>query len=638
VSSAVSGKEGYYRDVLIDGELCNLFYAPVSLFEKGNEGEFYSVMLVHKRSEVALIRFRIFTIIGLFLLVLVVLVFLIFKRLLRKQIVDPLEVLINSMKTTDLEDFKEIQLDRGDEFDDLAGNYNDLGRKLMEQLESLKASESGYKSFAEIGLAFSREKNISHLLELILEESRKLTLADGGTLYLFNSETEELDFSILRNETLNFHMGGSSEQEVTLPPVPLYKKGEPNCSNVSSYSALTSEVINISDVYTEEGFDFSGTRFYDKNNGYRSKSMLVVPMKNMENDLIGVIQLINARKADSDQIIPFSTAMENLTISLASQAAVALTNVQLNKDLENLFNSFIRSIATAIDEKSSYTGGHIRRVVVLTMMIANEMNREDQGVFAHISFTPDELEELRTAAWMHDVGKISTPEWIMDKKTKLEEYHDRIDIVEMRYHLILQILSTGENGELNLNRDELLDELEFLKSCNHPEEYLSEEKTERLEKIFNRKIHYGGREIPFLTGKEYMKLSIRKGSLDQEERRIVEHHAVTTRKILSELPFPKKLSKVQEYASMHHERLDGSGYPDGISGDQIPLQARIIAIADILEALIAKDRPYRKPISLPRALEIMNYMVRDGFIDGDILDFITSKGLVDKYILNELNQ
>jgi len=647
VASAVRGESGFLEGVHLNGLTANVYYAPVEMRVGRAAGENYTVLLVHDRSSVTEARNTAVASILLFILFLIPLLFALFRSRFRKHILTPLEILIDSMGDTEADKFREIRLEREDEFSLLAGTYNGLrqklertNRQLQEKVDFLKESEEGYKAFSEVGLALSTERNIYKLMELILDESRRLTGADGGTLYLYDSEKELLNFVILHNETMNSRLGGSSSNPITLPPVPMYREGEPNHANVCSYGALTGEVVNIPDVYEAEGFDFRGMRAYDAGNHYHSQSMLVIPMKNMEDDLIGVIQLINARTHDLSRVIPFSPIKETLIVSLASQAAVALTNVQLNKDLENLFNAFIKSIAKAIDEKSAYTGGHIKRVVILTMMFADEINKAGSGVFEEVRFSDAEMEELRLAAWMHDIGKITTPESIMDKRSKLQSQRDGINSVENRYRLICQMIQPEGQALVSdgiCDREALEEELEFLKNCNRSGEFLSDDRLERLRTIRDKRYTFEGESLPYLTDEEFLNLSIRKGTLNEEERKIIEHHAEMTRLILNELPFPKHLGNVGEYASMHHEKLDGSGYPRGLSADDLPLQARIIAVSDIFEALTAKDRPYREPMKLSKALKIMSFMVKDGHIDRDIFRLLIESGLVYRYAGSSLN-
>ena len=514
------------------------------------------------------------------------------------------------------------------------------------------------KQLTQIGLALSAEKNISKLLESIVDEARELSNADAGTLYIVDKDNNELRFEILQSDTMNTRMGGTSGNEVNLPSVPLYIDGEPNHFNVSSHVALTGETINIPDVYEAEGFDFTGPKKYDAATGYRSKSMLVIPMKNHENEIIGVLQLLNAQDLDTDAVVAFSAEYVSLIGSLASLAAVALTNTQLIQDLNNLLYAFIKSIATAIDEKSPYTGGHINRVVDLTMMIAEKINEIEEGQYKDVFFSEDEIEELRMAAWMHDVGKITTPEYVVDKATKLHTIFDRIHLIETRFDLIaksienehlekkIELLQNGKGSESELKRleDELSGELkllcedfDFIKARNISGEFMSDENIERIHEMSKKSCIINGLAHPYLTENEVENLTIRKGTLTDQEREVIENHATMSLKMLNQLPFPRKLSKVPEYASAHHEKLDGSGYPRHLTEKDLPLQSRIMAVADIFDALTARDRPYKKPTKLSQAIKIMGFMKKDKHIDPDIHDLFLNSGLYIEYAKKEMN-
>jgi len=515
------------------------------------------------------------------------------------------------------------------------------------------------KQLAQIGLALSSEKDISKLLVNIVDQARNLSNADAGTLYIMEDDKKFLRFEILQNDSLSIRMGGTNIIEQTMAKVPLYDQdGRPNHANVSSYTAITGNIVNIPDVYEAEGFDFTGPRKYDESTGYRSKSMLVIPLRNHENDIIGVLQLLNAQDRDTGEVVAFSPEYVDLIGSLASQAAVALTNTQLIQDLKNLFYAFIRSIATAIDAKSPYTRGHIDRVVDLTLMIAGAINETTEGAFKDTYFNNDEIEEMRIAAWMHDVGKITTPEYIVNKSTKVETIFDRIHLIETRFNLIAEQIKTRFlNHKIqtltNESRDnpgidridqkcseklaQLSDDLEFVKACNSPGEFLENNSIDRVGQIAEQTYFLNGGEHPYLTTDEVENLCIRKGSLTEAERDKIQDHATMTLKMLRQLPFPKKLSNVAEYASSHHERLDGSGYPRGLSEVELSLQSKIMAVADIFEALTAKDRPYKKPMKLSQAMKILGFMEKDKHIDSEVLALFMSKGLHHEYALIQMN-
>jgi HD-GYP domain-containing protein (c-di-GMP phosphodiesterase class II) len=505
---------------------------------------------------------------------------------------------------------------------------------------------------ARIGMALSVEKNIAKLLEMIVDEARDLANADGGTLYTVDRERQCLKFEILQSDRMNTRMGGTSGIPIDLPNVSLCEDGEPNIHNVSSYVALTGETINIPDVYSADGFDFTGPRKYDLATGYRSKSMLVIPLKNHEDKIIGVLQLLNAEDSDTGEIIPFSTEYVYLIESLASQAAVALTNTQLIRDLKNLFDAFIKSIAAAIDEKSPYTGDHISRVVELTMLIAEAVNSDIAGPFKGVRFTDDEMEELRMAAWMHDVGKVTTPEYIIDKSAKLQTLFDRMELIETRFQLIARSIENTyfqrkievliENrldppelayldAEMEKEKSLLEADLRFLKQCNRSGEYLSDDAIERIRSIADRTYQYNEQVHPYLTDDEVKNLIIRKGTLTEDERKVIQNHSLMTHRILDSLPFPEAMRNVPKYAAEHHEKLDGTGYHRGLIDKELPLQSRIIALADIFEALTAKDRPYKKAMTLSQAVKILGVMKTEHHIDADLYKLFIEKQLHHVY-------
>ncbi|MCK9365034.1 MAG: GAF domain-containing protein [Syntrophales bacterium] len=506
--------------------------------------------------------------------------------------------------------------------------------------------------FTKIGTALSGERNIERLLEMILEEAKELANADGGTLYIMSDDKTELQFAIVQTSSLKIKMGGKGEK-ITWKPIPLRDAdGSPNHHHVCAHAALTKTTVNIEDVYQQEGFDFQGTRNFDRHTGYRSRSMLVVPMKDHEDEVIGVLQLLNAMEGGS--VSSFSPVSLEITESFASQAAVALSNKRLIKELQDLLESFIRAIAVAIDEKSPYTGGHVRRVAELTMQIAGKINAAKEGHFAEIELSEDELKELQTAAWLHDVGKITTPEHIIDKETKLQTIVDRIEIVKLRIELYKTkfnlhkletligepenkaILNSGYYPEQDEMEKKLRDEFSFLMKTNEGGEFMSDEMIARLRQIGMTTFPMDGKAQPLLSPEEVENLSIRRGTLTLKEREIIQNHAAMTNNILLQLPFPEKMKHVPHYASSHHETLNGRGYPRGLTAEELPLQARIIALADIFEALTASDRPYKKGNTLSETMGIMEKMAKELHIDPDIFELFKKEGLHEEYALREL--
>ena len=510
----------------------------------------------------------------------------------------------------------------------------------------------------QIGLALSAEKDIKRLLEMILTEARSLSGADAGTLYILEKEENRLRFEILQNDSMGASVSDAAEAGITLPDVPLHQNGKPNFANVSSYVALTGKIVNISNVYEADGFDFTGPRKYDAATGYRTVSMLVLPMQNHENEIIGVLQLLNARNPETGRVESFSKDYVDIIASLASQAAVSLTNTQLIQDLKNLLYAFVQSIGTAIDAKSPYTGGHIKRVVDLTMIIAEKINESDQEPFRDIRFSEEEMEELRLAAWMHDVGKITTPEHVVDKATKLQTIFDRIELVETRFHLIAKLiensflqqkvarLQCGDIGKSAIDPlekkvsdqiTELFAQLDFLKTLNKNGSPMSEDDIGRVEVLSENSYELNGAKRPFLTDNEVKNLTIRQGTLNSDERQVIENHAVMTLKILNQLPFPRGMAHMPEYAGSHHEKLDGTGYPLKLTRENLSIQSKILALADIFEALTARDRPYKRPLKLSHALSILKSMKNSNHIDPDIFDFFTRNRLYVSYARKEMS-
>ncbi|MBS4096680.1 MAG: GAF domain-containing protein [Sulfuricella sp.] len=512
---------------------------------------------------------------------------------------------------------------------------------LADRLEQLNA----------IGVALSAEKDINRLLEFILLAAKKITHADAGTLYRVH-DMQYLTFEIMRTVSLGFALGGTTGKPITLPPIQLYKEdGQPNNTAVAAYAVLQDKPVNIEDAYTAEGFDFTGTRFFDQKNNYRSQSFLTVPMKNHENEIIGVLQLINAQDPATGKIIPFSAEDQHLVESLASQAAIALTNRQLINQLEELFESFINLINLAIDDKSPYTGGHCQRVPVLTMLLAEAANRATSGPLADFHMSEKDIYELKIAGMLHDCGKVTTPEYVVDKSSKLETIYNRIHTVDTRFEVLkrdaeidmlrgkLAVLEQGDQGatarldEVYRERLQKLDaDRDFVRLSNTGGEFMAPEKQQRIRDIgAQRWRNEKGEDAPLLSEDEITNLNIAKGTLTDAERQIINHHIVATIKMLEALPWPKHLKRVPEYAGGHHERMDGKGYPNGLTRDQMPVQARVMGIADIFEALTAKDRPYKPGKTLTEALTILGRMKLDNHVDPDLFDVFIREKVYLKY-------
>ncbi|MEX2524201.1 MAG: HD domain-containing phosphohydrolase [Gammaproteobacteria bacterium] len=506
------------------------------------------------------------------------------------------------------------------------------------------------EELTDIGIALSAERDHGRLLELILSKAKELTNADGGTLYT-RTEDNRLRFDIMITNSLGIYKGGTSGEEISFYPISLYDKdGNPNRHMVAAWSAISGETVNIEDAYADQEFDFSGTRNFDLKTGYRSQSFLTVPMRNHENEIIGVLQLINALDSETGKVIPFSALDQKLVESLASQAAVTLTNRSLIDSQRALFDSLIKLIADAIDEKSPYTAGHCQRVPVITRMLAEAACRVDRGALKDFEMTDEEMYELEVAAWLHDCGKITTPEYVVDKGTKLETIFDRIHLIDTRFEVIKrdavinalkkQLAGYTGNEEWNPEADPELqqtlarieEEREYIRQCNTGGESISEDQVEQIDAISRRQwVSPEGKQENFLSDEEENNLKIGRGTLTIREREIINNHVSVTIKMLESLPYPKHLRRVPEYAGGHHEKMDGTGYPNGLTGDQMSVPARMVAIADVFEALTASDRPYKKAMPLSQSLSILGRMKLDGHIDPDLFDVFMHERIYLRY-------
>ncbi len=554
-----------------------------------------------------------------------------------------------------------------------------------------------YARLIELGIALSAQRNHNKLMEMILVGAKEMTNADGGTLYLHDSDKRELRFEIMLNDSLNIAMGGTTGKPIPLPPVRLYDEaGDRNEKNVSSYAALTGKTINIPDAYDAGDFDFTGTKAFDVKTGYRSTSFLTVPLKNHDGDMVGVLQLINA--LDGDKVVAFPPDTTSLVEALASQAAVALDNQMLLEAQKNLFKAFIDVLASAINAKSPYTGGHCRRVPELTNMLARAAAAAKTGPFADFALTDDEWYELEVAGGLHDCGKVTTPEYVVDKATKLETIYNRIHEIRTRFEVVKRdveidywkaVAAGGDEVALKAQRDARLAQLDadyaFVAECNLGGEFLAPEKVERLKQIAgttwlrtlddsaglsweedqrkpkdkpalpvvetllaDKPEHIIPHEHPpvgpdnpwgfkvkppaqkFNLGEVY-NLSIGRGTLTPEDRYHISDHIVQTIVMLSALPFPKNLKRVPEWAGGHHEKMDGTGYPKGLRREEMSVPARIMAIADIFEALTARDRPYKTPKKLSECVKIMSFMKKDRHVDPDLFELFLTSGVYKEY-------
>jgi HD-GYP domain-containing protein (c-di-GMP phosphodiesterase class II) len=520
---------------------------------------------------------------------------------------------------------------------------------LMQQIQEIRSERDTslrrLKELNNIGVALSTERDLFKLGDLILRKSREITAADAGSLYLVEGEeesTKRLRFKITQNDSMQTHF----EESV----IPLTKE------SIAGYVASTGETLNIPDVYdipSDQEYKFN--RNFDEQTGYRTTSTLVVPMKNHKGEIVGVIQLIN-RKIDFQTKLnrvnyrnvtrSFDDDDEDLVSSLASQAAVALENSRLIKNIETLFEGFVTASVTAIESRDPTTSGHSFRVADLTVELAKVVDQSD-GNFKDINFTSDEIKEMRYAGLLHDFGKVGVRENVLVKAKKLypmqlelirerfnhyqraweaEYYKSKLDVLlqhgkdayEAQHKLLEQVFKNRLNS--------LQDYLSFIIESNEPN-ILPDGNFEKLLMIAaDSQLIPPGLEDPMLKPDEVQLLSIRKGSLNDRERVEIESHVTHTFHFLSKIPWTSELKRVPKIAYGHHEKLNGSGYPNHSSADEIPIQTRMMTISDIYDALTASDRPYKRAVPSERALDILSSEVKSGQVDSNLFQiFLDAK-------------
>ncbi len=510
------------------------------------------------------------------------------------------------------------------------------------------------KNLFKIAQTMQAELDTAILLEMIVEQAKRFSHADAATLYLLSEDKKELVFKVLHNDTLNSRIDTLNTDE-KWSNLPLYLENmQPNIQMVAVLSAQNQKTIMIPDVYEKSEFDFAGTKEFDKKTGYRSRSMLVVPLIDHENETIGVLQLIN-KKNIYNETIPFDTFDRESTSALASQASIAIVNATLIKNLEESFELFIRTIAKAIDAKSHNTGEHVRKVAKISSMIAEAIDKSDEGPYKEVYYSDDDIKQIHLAALLHDVGKIATPGYLMEKSKKLETIVDRMDLIDERIEILKRDIRIKYlEKEIKALKDQktipedqrdhevqelkILDDIHsFLHQCNFGSEFLEDDKISYLQKLAKKTYQFDGKDVQFLRGSELENLSIRKGTLTDEERDIIRNHANATIEILSAIPFPKTLDRVLNIACNHHEKLDGSGYPRRLKGDELTLEDRILILADMFEALSASNRSYKRPNSMSEIAAIMQDLIDRGHMDKQLVQFFFETGIYRKYAHSELN-
>ncbi|MGN0140797.1 MAG: HD-GYP domain-containing protein [Roseburia sp.] len=480
----------------------------------------------------------------------------------------------------------------------------------------MKLEYRDFERILNIGIGLSTEKNPNKLLEAILENGMKITHCDASTLYLF--EDNQLVFKIMKTLSMGVSRGVDGEPIDDLPPVPM-KEG-----NVCAYTAIHREIVNIPDVYDSDRFDFSGPKKYDALTGYRTKSQLVIPLENNENELIGVLQLINAMDRDGN-VIPFDHQYDIIIRSLGSMAAIELTNLSYTEELKTQLRSFVEAFAAAVDERTPYNGTHTRKVAEYAGVLAEYINKKHEAGECEECFDEGRKEKLLLAALLHDIGKMVIPLSVMNRATRLDRDMEKL---EKRFELLATYYEVDmlrgriTEAEYQDKITELKEELEFIHKIDAAG-YLDDENYARVQKLAARKyVKADGTEIPYLSEREIECLSIRKGTLTDGDRRLMESHAAMTGKILDKVRFNKNYCMVPKWAAEHHEFLDGSGYPNHRKGDEIDLETRMLTVADIYDALTSTDRPYKKPMPREKAFAILRSMAEEGKLELRLVNWL----------------
>lgn len=585
----------------------------------------------------------------------------------------------------------------------LSDHADSLELQVAERTKQLQQEQAKLEKLVDLGIAMAAERDEGRLLSMILNGAMDLTNADGGTFYLVTDDQKALQFRLIRNLTLDIDLGGTPDRPVSLPNVVLVdgETGKTNHANVASNAVLTRGTVNIPDAYCSKDYDFTGTRKFDEANGYKSTSFLTVPLIPRGGAVIGALQLINATAPETGDIVPFDSELQGFVEALAAQGAMLIDNQKLLVAQRQLMDSFIELIAGAIDAKSPYTGGHCNRVPEIALMLAEEAHECRDGPFADFEFhDEEERREFRIGAWLHDCGKVITPEHVVDKATKLETIHNRLHEVRARFEILYRdriidamrnrIEDSGaaipDDTEFEADLERLRSEFAFVADCNVGGEYLDDESIARLQEIgqqtwqryFDDRLGLSPEEArrlqdspiqplpaeeqllsdkschinPRTPGSaqffadrgfrmdvpanhsnlgEIYNLSIRRGTLTDEERFKINEHIIQTIVMLETLPLPANLRRIPEIAGGHHETMIGTGYPRKLTKDEMSVAARIMAVADIFEALTAADRPYKKAKTLSESLKIMGFMCKDGHIDPELFELFLERGIYQRY-------
>jgi HD-GYP domain-containing protein (c-di-GMP phosphodiesterase class II) len=501
-----------------------------------------------------------------------------------------------------------------------------------------------------IGVALSTQRDLLTLLDMILSQARRITCSDAGSLYLVERSDAGAPPTALR-----FKLA----QNFTLPSLPLTESTVAiDHTSLAGYTAATGEPLVIADVYLlPDDVTYKQNRSFDEKFGYRTKSMLVIPMKTHRDEIIGVLQLINRKRHEENklsspaivegEVLPYDQRAVETVSALASQAAVAIENSLLYEDIEKLFEGLVMAAVTAIEARDPTTSGHSARVATLTVGLAEAVDRGGEGPYRDVKFTREQLRELRYAGLLHDFGKVGVREQVLVKQKKL--YPEDLQIIRSRFEYLLQaadlaferaridaLLAGGHaahdavidqlHATRGAARERLLRYRDAIVLANEPTILVQDTVGELAEISRETYVDFDGVERPLLAEHELQYLMIPKGTLDDRERLEIESHVTHTYRFLEQIPWTRELRGVPEIAYLHHEKLNGTGYPRAVTGESIPVQTRMMTITDIFDALTASDRPYKRALSWQGAVDILHREANEGKLDKHLLaSFISAR-------------
>ena len=475
-----------------------------------------------------------------------------------------------------------------------------------------------FLSILDIGIAVAGEKDRNKLLDMIIDKGMELTNCDAGTLYILKEN--KLHFKIMKTISQGVDKGRNGEV-IEIPAVPIREE------NICAYTAIHKKPLNIEDVYYSDEFDFSGPKNYDKMTGYRTQSMLTIPLIGLNDDVLGVLQLMNAKDKDG-KVVPFEKSLEHIVFSLSSQASIAVCNMQYMDEIKDTLWSFTEAMTEAIDARTPYNASHTRNVGKYSVMIADYINELYEKGEETEYFSEDRKDQLRMGAMLHDIGKMIVPTKVMNKATRLGDEYDRVverlNFYKAKYE-IMYLKGLFSEEEYKEKEGQILNALSVIAQVDGAG-FVNDELSAKLEEVltytYKDLTEKDSEEKPLFTEEEKECLRVKKGTLTNAEREIMESHVVMTERILKKVQFHSFYKDAPLFASQHHECLNGKGYPNKITAEQIPLESRILAVADICDALLATDRPYKQPMPKEKAFFILEDMAKFGNIDGKLVGYL----------------